>query len=76
MAEDIGARLTEIQAALAVIDTQAASIVAVIVARRAQLADLAAQRQALVTEVAVMTQPMLDADWRDTLRDSGDTSQP
>lgn len=73
---DLGSRIVEIQASLADIDAQASKIVEVIVDQRSALADLAGQRQVLVTEADALMRPMFTADWRDTLRDSGDTTSP
>jgi hypothetical protein len=72
----LGTRIEEIQTALADLDAQADKLVGVIIAKRAALTDLAAQRQALVSEADQLMRPMLAADWRDTLRDSGDLSSP
>lgn len=72
--QDAGARITVIRTTIATIDTQAAVIVAKLIAARAELVTLAAQRQPLVSEASAIMADLLDAPWRADL--DADANQP
>jgi hypothetical protein len=70
------ALIADLRDHISTIDDQASTIVATLLDARAQLADLAAQRQPLVEQADSILQGLLVAPWRQALRDGGDISSP
>lgn len=69
-------RIVAIHTTLADLNAQAAKIVGVIAKARAQLSDVAGQRQDLITEIDQIMQPMLEGDWLDAMRAAEDITAP